>query len=375
MMRVYEVCFYNLKQIRFKENKEFFEGLLRDFGYSYTDIAFTFQYGPCEKVAKFFPELNQYKRHYDHIELSSNDLYSSVFADENDNVSLHIDHDHHASFGLLLKKIPNPINFGFMGVALDNVNWYGDEAQNSVFPKHKSSLVGDSRFRGYYSNSIRFYKEFDYGNKLNVVDIMIDRTGEANGLRPYPARFEELLSTLGKPKSKELKCIFDETERLRLDAQRERIRGLTKEKEAFYNEKYQCFPQETGMLDWAIANNTPIKGFSPKTVLNGCAKGTGYRYAGFQDGSYRFHKTDTNNHLFRVEFDTGAFSSRVAASVWAIGYNFEHELCQTTVITVKEEADLLAYAKMVFETAAQMEADWSDELLASYGKTPDWFAP
>lgn len=366
---------YNLKQLRFKENKEFFEALLRDLGYSYTDIAFTFTYGPCEKVARSFPELNKYKQHYDHIELSSNDLYSSVFADENDNVSLHMDRDHHAPFGLLLKKIPNPINFGFMGVVLDNVNWYGDETQNSVFPQPKSGIIGDSRFRGYYSNSIRFYKEFDYGNKLNIVDVMIDRTGDANGLRPYPARFEEFLSKLGKPKSKERKCVFDEKERIRLEEQYQRIRSLIKEKEASYTERYQCFPQETGMFDWAIANNTPIKGFSPKTVLNSCAKGTGYRYAGFEYGIYRFHKRDVNNYLFRVEFDTGAFSSRVFASVWAIGYNFEHELCRTTEITVNEESDLLAYAKLVFETAAQVEREWTDELFTAYGKTPDWFVP
>lgn len=148
---------------------------------------------------------------------------------------------------------------------------------------------------------------------------------------------------------------------------------MIKEKEASYAEGYPHFPKETDALEWAIVNCTPIKGFSPKTVLNRCAKGTGYRYAGCQCGTYRFHKVNPNNHLFRVEFDAGAFSSHVSASVWAVGYNFEHELCRITEITVKNENDLLAYAKMVFETAAQVETDWTDQLFSAYGKTPDWF--
>lgn len=372
MMRVYEVIWYNLKQIKFKENKEFFESLLRDFGLSYTGVAFTFTCGPSRaKVDKAFPELRTYKQYNDFYH---EDIYSSVFVDENDNASLYIDEAHCASFSALLQKIPNPINFAFMGVMLDNVNWYGDEAQNAVFSKPKRSIMGDDCFHSYYSNSIRYVKEFDYGNKLNLVKIYIDRTGDADALRPYPERFEEFLSKLGKPESKELVCVFDEEERLRLEDQYQRIRGRSREKEASYTERYQCFPKETGILDWAIANSTPIKGFSPKTVLSGCAKGTGYRYAGFQYGSYRFHKINANHHLFRVEFDTGAFSSHMFASVWAIGYNFEHDLCRITEITVNNENDLLAYAKMVFETAAQVEKDWTDELFAAYGKTPDWFS-
>lgn len=371
MMRVFEIDFYNLKKIKFKETKEFFDSLLHENEFTYPDIAFTFTYGPCEKVARFFPKLNKYKQHYDHIELSSNDLYSSVFADENGNVSLHIEQDHHASFGLLLKKIPNPINFGFMGVMLDNVNWYGDEAQDPVFPKRKSDLIGDSHFHDYYSNSIRFRKELDYGNKLNVVHIMIDRTGDTEGLRPYPAQFERVLSQLGKPESKKLKLIFDEKEKICWDQQHGRLRILMKGKENTYTEKFKKFPQDPN--EWVEMSSTPIKGFSPKNVLICRAKGTGYRYAGFRYGIYRFHKTDANNYLFRVEFDTYAFSSRIFASVWAIGYNFEHEICRITEISVKEENDLAEYAKMVFETAAQVEKDWTDELLRAYGKTPHWF--
>lgn len=372
MMRVYEVLGYNLKQIRFKENKEFFEVLLRDFGFFYTDVAFTFTCGPCAKVEKSFPELGKYKQYSD---FHHDDIYSSVFLDEDDNASLYIDQEHHASFGAMLQKIPNPINFGFMGVLLDNVNWYGGEAQTAVFSKPKRSIMGDDSFHSYFSNSIRYIKQFDYGNKLNLVRIYIDRTGDAESLRPYPERFAEFLSKLGKPESKELRCVFDENERTRLEEQYQRIRNLTKEREASYTETYQCFPQETGMFDWAIANSTPIKGFSPKTAMNRCAKGTGYRYAGFRSGAYRYEKLDLNNHLLRVEFVAGAFSSRVFASVWAIGYNFEHELCRITEITVKDENDLLAYAKMVFETAAQVEKDWTGELFAAYGKTPGWFFP
>lgn len=188
MIRVYEVFQYNLKQLKFKENKEFFEGLLRNLGFSYADIAFTFTCGPCAKVDKAFPELRKYKQYYER-DYHHDDIYSSVFVDENDNASLYIDGAHHASFGALLQKIPNPINFGFMGVMLDNVNWYGGETQNAVFSKPKRSIMGDDSFHSYFSNSIRYIKQFDYGNKLNLVRIYYRSHGGCEWLETLSRTF------------------------------------------------------------------------------------------------------------------------------------------------------------------------------------------
>ena len=371
-MRVFEMDSYNLKQLRFKENKDFFDSLLREHQFAYTDVAFTFKFGHREKVSGFFPELDKYWQDIVRKEFSYPEkIFSSVFVDARDNVSLHLDREHLEPFDRLLKKIPNPINFGFMGVVLDNVNWYGDAAQPPVFSKRKRELVGDSLFHCYFSNSVRFRKEFDYGNKLNLADVLIDRTGDADALAPYPARFEEFLSKLGKPKWRARKCVFDEPERARLDAEHERLRGLMKAREGAYSEKFGGFACDGD--DWVLMSVTPMKGFSPKRILSGYAEEAGYRYAGYQYGIYQFQKLSPDNHLFFVEFDTGTCSSHVFASVSAKGYNFSHEICSTTQIAVRKSDDLTEYAKLVFETARQAESDWSGELLRAYGETPKWF--
>lgn len=371
MTRVFEIYSYNLKQLRFKQNKAFLGSLLREHQLAYTDVAFTFTSGPCEKVSRSFPELDKYRQDIVRWErYHPEKIYSSVFVDEQDNASLHLDREHLASFDRLLQKIPNPINFGFMGVVLDNVNWYG-EPQTPVFSKRKRELIGDSQFHCYFSNSVRFRKEFDYGNKLNLVDVLIDRTGDADALAPYPARFEEFLSGLGKPNCRNRVCVFDEPERARLDAEYERLRGLMKAREDAYSEKFGVFPHDED--DWVIMGVTPMKGFSPKRILSAYAEKAGYRYAGYQYGIYQFQKLDADNHLFFVEFDTGTCSSHVGASVSAKGYNFSHIVCSTTEITVRESGDLAKYAKLVFETAKQAESDWSGELTRAYGRTPPWF--
>ena len=41
----------------------------------------------------------------------------------------YINQNHTDDFDALLKKIPKSINFGFMGIALDNVNWYDTISQ------------------------------------------------------------------------------------------------------------------------------------------------------------------------------------------------------------------------------------------------------
>lgn len=125
--------------------------------------------------------------------------------------------------------------------------------------------------------------------------------------------------------------------------------------------------------DWVIMGVTPMKGFSPKRILSAYAEKAGYRYAGYQYGIYQFQKLDADNHLFFVEFDTGTCSSHVGASVSAKGYNFSHIVCSTTEITVRESDDLAKYAKLVFETAKQVESDWSGELTRAYGRTPSWY--
>ena len=63
-MRVYEKITYNLKEIRFKDTKEYVDGLLAELGIGYTDIAFLFTGDSvgtiCNKAIKQIPTLAPY---------------------------------------------------------------------------------------------------------------------------------------------------------------------------------------------------------------------------------------------------------------------------------------------------------------------------
>lgn len=162
-----------------------------------------------------------------------------------------------------------------MGVVLDNINWYDNDIQNPVFYSKSGNIdYYDHRFKYYFSNSIRFFKEFDYGNRFNLVEIMIDRTEDNKILKTYPDKFKNILLQLGKPLSQELKCIFsDDDQKMLKDCSSKMGEFIRKENELNIPDfSVLKVPKE----DYLIDSITPIKGFSPKAILNKSAKKYGY---------------------------------------------------------------------------------------------------
>ncbi len=384
-MQVFEVFYYNLNQLKFKDNKVFFENLLKKLRLKYTDIAFLFssdQTGEiCERTIKLFPVLKEYRHFYAESELyfrsMPNYCFSSVDIDENKKISLHINKQHNEDFSALLKKIPKVINYGFMGVVLDKVNWYGNEAQKPAFFQcSNSSVFNDHNFNSYYSNSIRFVKEFDYGNRYNPVKIMIDRTDTLKRLRPYPDTFKDFILELGKPLSRDLKCVFDSKEREVWRKAAETIKELSAKDDysnlliEFKNDLLKT-QQETE--DYLMYSITPIKGISLKSILGKFARKNRYSYISCTNGCYQYQKVNENNHTILVEFMHIPFSSLVDGSVSIMGYNFVHHLCKLPRLVVKDKTFVEKYAEKVFEAAVQIESAYTPKLLSFYGKTPDWF--
>lgn len=107
-----------------------------------------------------------------------------------------------------------------MGVVLDNISWDQETERKPIFtPNALGSIVPSHRFCTYYSNSIRFFKEFDYGNKLNLVELMVERTGDFTQLSSLPPAFGKICACLGKPMDRELKCVFSAEEKKRFRQQ------------------------------------------------------------------------------------------------------------------------------------------------------------
>ncbi len=373
-MRVFEYFTYNLNQIRFKETKDFFDNLLKTLDLQYSGVAFNFENDDngdiCDKIIKKFPNLKEYKQ-YGSFAGSESYIFSSFSIKENSEIITYVNKEHQDDFSALVRKIPNPINFGFMGVALDNVNWYGEKTQTPVFYSRVGKCdIYSNKFHCYYSNSIRLFKEFDFGNKLNLVEIMIERTIEKDDLGPYPEKFNQLLEKLGKPKYNGLECVFsdDEKERWAVASQKiekefeERNRPLLNANAVSYTQEY--------LNDFL----TCVSGFSPKTAFAQYAKNNGYKKCFYKNGCYRYKKVNSNNHTFIVEFMNISFSLFFDASVSVKGHNFSQTLYSVPRETIRDITCAEAYAEKVFEIAAEMEKEYTQKLLDGFGKTPKWYA-
>ncbi len=376
-MKVFEVFDYNLNQIKFKQNKEFFDSIFKEIGFNYSDISFIFssdQTGDiCKKAIKLFPELEEYKRYYRESELYQYSYpdyrFSSVYMKEDGTLNCNMKREHHDAFSGLLKKIPGSVNFGFMGVILDKVNWYGDGGSNEILLDNSiNRIISDFRFQNYLSNSVRFYKEFDYGNKKNYVEIIIDRTKDYESLHEYPERFEELIAKLGKPLGKYLHCGFDELERNKLEIAKQTVNEWKTHKN--YSHYFDGFEtRERNLID----SVTPVSNYSPKSILNKIAKNYNYKYVKCVNGCYTFKKINKSNHSFVVEFLFRPFSLYVNASISVYGYNFSHFIYNDNELSAKDEYVLQKYAKATFEAANEIENDASEMLYKLYNKTPDWY--
>lgn len=386
-MQVFEYFIYNLKQIRFKDTKDYFDELLKTISVEYSDIAFQFNAGSrddrCEKTIKKFPELAEYKLYIPfsaRYAVSQEEYFlSSVRGDSDGKISTGIKPQHKEAFCELLKKIPNTINFSYMGVVLDKVDWDGTGVQSPVFYSN-SEIINtytcngfSCNFDNYFSNSIRFFKDWSCGNKINEVKIMIERQIENDILVDYPDSFKKVLEHLGKSKYSFLCCVFDDVEKKRwVEASKtfeEVIEHDRKTKNYVFSGRAEGEKQD----DYIINSVTPVGGFSPKKAFGKYAKPNGYKYVSCVNGRYEYKKVNSNNHAFKAFFLNIPLSSLFEVSIEVEGYNFKHWICTTQTETVKTVDDAELYAEKVFEIASNLEKKYTEELLNNYGKTPFWY--
>ncbi len=381
-MQVFDIYTYNLNQIKFKDNKDYFDCLMNELGLEYRDIGFCFRSDSdgsiCDKVIKQFKNLSQYKKYFKRSELYFKSMpeyqMSSVSVDDKGIINLHIDRNHSDDLSCLLKKVPRPINFGFMGVILDNINWNNNFDSKPCFDPNTTVL--DHRYTYYYSNSIRFVKEFDYGNKLNLIYILLERNVDFEKLAPCPQKFEDFCARLGKPMYKKTICVFDDDENAKLKTANEAIEQSINKNEYYdlFIEFKRDYPHNSqGIAQEVMDSLTPIQGLSPKKIFTNIAKKHGFRYRKCVNGQYELEKFNLYNHKIKVLFLTQPFSSLFFAEICVCGYNFNFHVADLPEVIVDNDSQVELYAKKVFEVADQIEKKFTEKLFLSYGKTPDWY--
>lgn len=382
-MQVFDVYTYNLKQVRFKDNKEHLDCLLSEAGLSYTDVGFCFcqdwDGSTCDKAIKLFSNLSEYKKQVctESGSYPRGYSFSSMSADENGKINLHMDRSHIDDLGGLLKKIPRPINFSFMGVMLDNIDWGDGESHPCVKNVSKETVLAyDHGFRTYYNNGIRFIKEYDYGNKINIINVVIERKANIERLSPLPQGFMDFCAKLGKPIAKARECFFSDEENTKWASATKAMKSSINKKQydqLFVGAKKDSFKIDQGTAIEAYDLLTPIQGFSPKNILTDVAKKHKYRYKSCINGCYELTKVNAYNHTITVSLFVKPLSAFVSADITVSGYNFNLLLAFFPEIVADVESKLEDYTKKVFEIADEIEKKYADRLYEYYGRTPDWY--
>lgn len=362
-MRIFEKISFNLNKIKFKENYGFLTALLDERGIAYPDLGFHFSHAhtTMEKIKSKFPALTHY-------------CEEKVFSSTLSGGTIYLAEEEKSDFITLLGKIPHSYNFGFMTVVLDNIDWYGNGASEGVnlVPPTKTSGVFNSR---YYSNHIRFRKEFDYGNKYNFVTFCIERFGDDKQLEPLPLAFEEIISSLGKPYHRELQCVDDKPERERCTAAALKIRSRFERGQFTHRfNEFECStPPKGPTFESAVDDITPTKGISPKKAITAPARRHGYKFVSYCQGEYDYRRSNGNNHTFEVKFVVPPFTPFLFADIRVFGYNFNVPLPGGDEIKPRTDDNIAKYAEICFGIADELEEALADELFCTFGRTPDWY--
>ncbi|MFA6308648.1 MAG: hypothetical protein WC677_02735 [Clostridia bacterium] len=370
-MRVFESYSFNLKdKVKFKDTKEYIDQLLFNNNIKYDHIGFGFSYGDFDKLLSKYPSLGKYLKHSIN---PFNDELSSVPLKWGDKLNLHVEKEDEKFINEICKRIPRPYNFGFITILLDHVHWF----QNiSILPACNVDVRPSGfSFDSYNSNSICLQKQFDYGNKYNVVTAKIERTKSFDELTDISDFVKKFLDSLGKPTGQHLFCCLENDEKqakIYADHEFNEIREQSNRKDIF--KEFGIPHPETieGIHNRVLEELQLPKGISPKKAMVQQGKEYGYQYKKFFAGQYIMQKTNVNNHIFQIEFSTIPLTCKFEASVLIKGYNFTHYFtCNQTMI--KQQSDAEIFIKKVFEYAHIIEEEYSDMLLELYGKTPKWF--
>ncbi len=367
-MRVFDEWFFDLKEIRFKDDLPYLQQLLADCNITYQHLSFYMYSAPvemCEKVTRLFPSIAAYR--------CAEDRFESIRRAADGTLCMHIDKEDEDTLAQLLTKIPRPINFAFVGVMFDGLSLGGEAPCD-----HRPDCLPDFRFAGYYSGSLRFFKEWDCGNKHNPVRLMIERIVDGDNLAPLSDAAKALIDALGKPIGIERHCVYDhETETAWSEATEAHKRVRLNNKDEYASLFEACVDKRPlnrhTIADMVTERLTPLSGVSPKKVITPIAKEHGYRFVKCRNGEYRYVKQNAHHHTFAVEVMIEPFTCGVGANVSASGHNFQWWLATSPEAIVRDELTLAQYMKAVFRMAADAETRYTDTLVATFGATPMWY--
>ena len=380
-MRVFRYYWFNLKdRVLFKDTLAFIEKWLAEKNIKYSGMGFILDHGNNDKISQKYPSIKKYIKPTPESGMGK---ISSISDNWDEDKKIHVEQEDENIVREIATKIPRPYNYAFMRFFLDNIQWFDEINTEPAIklpynrkPDHPTEFPSAfSVLHVHKSNSIHIIKEFDYGKKLNPIEVCIEVTKNDDELLSDENIVNALSDLLGKPYVKSTEIVFDENLQEKFRSAEEHINEkikILKEKITIpeYERKYIPDPDE---YIARFEHEINLKGIAPKKALLPLCKEYGYKYSKHPGNSgYECIKINGNNHKFTIEFVQLPVKRIFECYLWMQGCNFNFSLALGEFCPDNQE-ELESRFKDAFKLAISVEPQLSEQLLYYYGKTPNWF--
>ena len=372
-MRVFDSYTYNvIDKVKFNKTKAYIDNMLAELGLSYQNIGFKLQCGPMSQAIEKYPALSKYY-HLEDENASEGQLYTNQlltsFSKNWHKGELYVEEEDQEVIGELFSKIPRPYRFAFCKLLLDGIDWYGEGDLAPAIQTYDSYQVKypTGSYQPFDCNGISLSREYDDGNKVNTVCVVVEATAET-----VPKDTTDILKKLepylGTPIRTGRRCMFSKEEYERFD-----------ELEKKYNKRLiELFEEMVGECQYTykdIPNEPIILELCSKKTINKAFKGSGFEMGnrkGMLPGMNAVVCKDLHNYNYYVLFDRSPSGNWFSFNLGISGYNFKVALSQKNFgAKSKEEAEqkIEEIAKYIISVRNVI----GEEMAADFGDTPDWY--
>lgn len=378
-MRVFDSYIYNIiDKVKYKDTKKYVDAMFDELGLKYKEVGFGMNCGYVDKVIEKYPMLEKYCCFEDESNTDKErDFFNKIltsYTKEWVSGKIYADKEDWNQIFEVFSKIPRTYNFGFSNIILSGIQWYDDSDSSTIIErndyKENKPLSKPVHFS---SNEIILSREYDFGNKINRLAVVVEATGSLKQKDTSDIMIK-LIPYLGQPERTNRYCRFSEEE---LNRNRElenkyngQIRNLFQKMFDFDYEQHKCLMSEMAGGDDFMSR------IADKNRISKAFKGTDFKIGsrnGLLPGMTRIVCRDSHNYSYEVTIDRGsAAGNSFSINIHIDGYNFHLYFGQERfgVKSVQEAEDRLAGITQFCEC---IKNHICEKMSEEFGDTPEWY--
>lgn len=366
-MRVFDKYTFNIiDKVKFKDTKKYLDDMLANLRLNYNNVSFTFQsfMTQLNKVTEKYPNLDKYR--YGYYQYNDSEVLTSL-TPKWANGEIYAAKEDWDSIFSIVSKVPRGFNV-LPTLVLDKIDWYGEGTREAAL---KVSEITEDKAMIYLSrlvinSQIIMERQYDYGNKYNIVHVVVEATTEGEP-RDTTDIIKKLEPYLGQPDYNVRMCRFDiEENKLFEKRSLECENKLKSMVEEFYPSRKHDY----------MKNVKFIPNLADKKKIKAAFKGTDFTLGdrkGLLPGMNHVLCIDKHNYQFEIVFDrTQSSPDYFYFYIYVRGCNFSIDSGQKIIFASSEEESVDMLSKIA-DFCMKIKAEFGDMLEENFGNTPGWY--